>query len=141
VTGLAHGPGRERGSLSLEAVLLMPVVTAFFLFAVAAGIREQDQGTFDLAVQAAARAASLDRNPGDAVNAATTAADTVLQSEDLQCSNLQVAPPVRQAGAYDDYLKVSASCDLSLDIGLPFPIRTTVTSDFASVVDTYRGQG
>jgi Flp pilus assembly protein TadG len=133
--------GRDRGSLSLEAVLLMPVVTAFFLFAFAAGIREQDQGTFDLAVQAAARAASLDRNPGDAVNAATAAADTVLQSEKLQCSNLQVAPPVLRTGTYDNYLTVSARCDLSLDLGLPFPITTTVTSDFASVVDSHRGQG
>lgn len=138
--GLRGLTAAERGSLSLEAVLLMPVVSAFFLFAFAVGIKEQDQGVFDSAVQAAARTASLQRNPSQAAKVARATAVDVIQNGALQCTSLNIKAALTN-GPYNEFVHVWASCGLNLASGLPFAFPVTVHSDFLSVVDTYRGQG
>jgi Flp pilus assembly protein TadG len=61
---------RERGSMSVEIVILAPVLIAFVLLVVAGGRLVARQGDVDSAARDAARAASIERAAGSAVTVA-----------------------------------------------------------------------
>jgi Flp pilus assembly protein TadG len=138
----------EAGSLSLETVIVLPVILAFFAFVIAVGTLQDDRGTMDAAVQAAARSGSLTRDNGAVSKNASAAADVVFTQEGLsQCTGTvgviangvgaaSPQPPAR----YYNVVEAKGTCTVQIDFGL-VSLREQLNSDFTSVVDTYRGQG
>lgn len=141
-------PGRshpDRGSVAVEAAILAPAVVVFVLLAIAAGRMQTAGGTVDAAARAAARTASITREPGAVDSAARAAADDVLRQDGVSCQQLRVdiergtlgtpAGPVAT-------IRVRVGCTIGLrDLVVPgLPGTKTLTGDFTSVVDRYRGQ-
>lgn len=69
---------RERGSMSVEVVLLMPILVMFTLLVVAGGRYVSVRGDVDAAARDAARAASFERNYADANASASQVATSAL---------------------------------------------------------------
>ncbi|RAG80823.1 hypothetical protein DN069_36055 [Streptacidiphilus pinicola] len=139
----------EAGSLSVETVVVLPVVLAFFGFVIAVGTLQDDRGTMAAAVQAAARSGSLTRDPAKVGDNMTAAADVVLKQGGLsQCvgsvglvgvNGVAAAPP-RPPASYYNVVEAAGTCTVRIDFGL-LSLNEPVRGDFTSVVDTYRGKG
>jgi Flp pilus assembly protein TadG len=136
-------PGRDRGSLSLETAILTPVLLLALLLVVAAGRRYLAGNAVDDAAREAARAASLERDPGAARTQGLQAANQALADQNLHCTSLAVDVPTAAftttlgtAGS----VTVSVDCTVDLsDLTLPgVPGTVTVHSSFTSPVDPYR---
>jgi len=136
---------RDRGSASLETVVLAPPLLLLIGLA-AVGMRVQDaKSAIEAAAYDAARAASISRTTGTAQSRASTAADIALSQGGLRCANLSVsvntaefARPVGQpANVY-----VTVTCDVILaDLGVPgLPGTRRLTATFTSPLDLYRGR-
>ncbi|MEV4975987.1 TadE/TadG family type IV pilus assembly protein [Streptomyces scopuliridis] len=142
---LARGPGRDRGSYSLETAVLAPVMIALLLLMIAFGRVTDADGAVDSAARAAARAASLERDATSAQAEAQTAATRSLQGEGITCRTSSVV--VDTAGYALDIgveanvtATIACTADLS-DIGLPgLPGSKTLTASWTSPIDTYRGR-
>ncbi|MEV4555401.1 TadE/TadG family type IV pilus assembly protein [Kitasatospora sp. NPDC049285] len=136
----------ERGSLAIEAAVVVPVVLAFVLMAVAAGRIQTTGAVVDAAARSAARAASLARTPEGAQQAAATAAAGVLDSREVHCAAEPVGPPeygtLDAPGGQLVTVTVTVSCTVPLSDLLHLggaPGHKTLTGRFTSVVDRYRG--
>lgn len=91
MTWFTHLPTRlqrdpERGSVSLEAAVLIPGIVLLVMLMVFAGRVTAAKSGVANAAYAAARAASLERSPGSARSAATSAAAEVLGQQSLRCT-------------------------------------------------------
>ncbi|WP_194920126.1 TadE/TadG family type IV pilus assembly protein [Catenulispora rubra] len=131
---------RERGSATVELILLTPVFIAFLLLVVGTGRLVDAKLQVDQAVHAAARAASLALTPSAADNAANAAAAQSLSGAGITCSPMNLSTDVGSL-APGGTARVTLSCTVSLsDVsGLgAFPGHRTITASFSSVVDTYR---
>lgn len=138
---LAHP---ERGSgPAVSAAILMPVF-ALVLLAVAAGGRVSNAGdATDQAARAAARIASIHRDPNLADAAATDAARTALASEGLSCGAVTVSVDtagLRAPLGQPSTVTATVSCQVALDeLAFPgIPGDRTVTATFTSPVDPNR---
>ncbi|MFE9121428.1 TadE/TadG family type IV pilus assembly protein [Streptomyces sp. NPDC007172] len=133
----------DRGALSLEAVILFPVLILVLLLVVAFGRIGSADNAVDSAARNAARAASLERSGGSARTAGQQVARSVLSKQGLQCTSTAVSVSV---GGFSAPLGEPASttatvtCTVRLsDIGLPgLPGSKTLTSSFTSSIDSYR---
>ena len=79
--GAAKKPGRDRGSMSVEMVLLTPAFVVLMLFLVGVGRVVEAQGQADGAARDAARAASVQRYSVQVGGAVTQAADQDLNPQ------------------------------------------------------------
>ena len=134
-------PGqRDRGSAAIEMVLLTPLLMLFLFLIVAAGRLVQARLEVDSAAQQAARAASLARDPASAAAAATATAQAALASQHITCDPMSVTPDLSDFTP-GGQVTVQLSCTVSL-AGLALLHlggAETLTSTFASPIDTYRG--
>lgn len=133
----------ERGAAATELALLTPVFILLLLLVVALGRVVDARIQVDDAAHAAARAASLAATPGQAQQAAADAASQALSGDGITCSPMSVAANVG-AMTPGSTARVTITCTVGLgDVsGLRvLPGRETVTSSFASVIDTYRSTG
>ena len=73
----------ERGSVSVELALLAPALLLLLSFAVVAGRSQVAEGAVAEAARAAAREASLSRDPAIATASATAQAERTLAAQDL----------------------------------------------------------
>ena len=126
----------ERGSMSVEMIVLVPVLLLIVMIAVAGGRLVSAEGMVQAAARDAARAASIERSAGEADAAARrslAAADTA----DAQCSGGVDVGGFGRGGT----VTATVSCRVELsDLGLVFlPGATTVTASFTAPVDTWRG--
>jgi Flp pilus assembly protein TadG len=132
----------DRGSASVELVLVTPVVVALLLFVVFVGRVAQSRADVERAARDAARAASIARTSEAARTQGETAARATLASGGVACQRLDVAIDVAQfrAGGTVD---ATVTCTIGLgDLALlGVPGSRTVTSTFSEPVDTYRGIG
>ena len=124
----------ERGSMSVEMIVLVPVLLLIVMIAVAGGRLVSAEGMVQAAARDAARAASIERSAGEADAAARrslAAADTA----NAQCSGGV------DVGGFGRGGTVSVDCQVELsDLGLVFlPGATTVTASSTAPVDTWRG--
>ncbi|SNT33793.1 TadE/TadG family type IV pilus assembly protein [Actinacidiphila glaucinigra] len=135
----------DRGSESVQAAIVTPLLIAFLCLAIAAGRLAVSGGKADAAAEAAARAASLERTQLGAESAAADAVTRSLEDQGVRCSSTDVdvdtsglAVPVGQVG----YVTVTVRCTVDLsDLLLPgTPGTTTLTSSFTSVVDAFRAR-
>jgi Flp pilus assembly protein TadG len=134
----AHFSRSVRGSLTVELVVLTPVVALFVLVALAFGryslAREQVVG----GARAAADAAAVAASPSQAQQAATAAALPVLQS-----SHSCIDPSVTVDSASfapGAIVRVSVSCHVQFsDLAVPgFPGSATLQATQAAPIDPYR---
>ena len=128
--------GSERGTMSIEVVILVPVLLLITMVAVAGGRIVSAQGMVEAASRDAARAASMERSVG----AANTAANQSLSRADTANANCSAGVDVggfRRGGT----VRVSVSCHVKLsDLGLIFlPGTTVVRAESSAPVDQWRG--
>ncbi len=128
--------GSERGTMSIEMVVLVPVLLLITMVAVAGGRIVSAQGMVEAASRDAARAASMERSVG----AASTAANQSLSQADTANASCSAGIDVggfRRGGA----VTVSVSCRVKLsDLGLVFlPGTTVVKAESSAPVDQWRG--
>lgn len=128
--------GGERGSMSVEMIVLVPVLLLIVMIAVAGGRLVSAEGMVQAAARDAARAASIERSAGEADAAARrslAAADTA----NAQCSGGVDVGGFGRGGT----VTATVSCRVELsDLGLVFlPGATTVTASSTAPVDTWRG--
>lgn len=131
---------RDRGSASLELVLITPVLLVLLLFVVMGGRYAQARADVDSAARDAARAGSLERSAVAATAAAEGAAARRLADRDVVCTDLDVQLDVtnfRPGG--DVEATVNCTVDLSDLTGLGVPSSVSFESDFREPVDVFRG--
>lgn len=129
----------QRGSMSLEMVLLTPALVACILV-IAAGARYVDaRGQTSSAAFAAARAASLTSDAATGAAAGRRAAQRSLRDRGLACVRLAVRI---DAGAFrpGGHLRATVTCqtDLSDLSGFGLPGHKTFTSTAVVPVENHR---
>ena len=132
---------QDRGSIAIEAAILVPAILLFLLLVIAAGRAETAKGVVAAAARDAARSASLTRTQDAATAAAENSAETTLDQEGVACRGRQAQVDYQpstpdQAGS----VQVTVVCVVPLgDLAVPgLPGTVTMTSTFTSVLDLYR---
>ena len=129
-------PGGERGTMSVEMIVLVPVLLLIVMIAVAGDRLVSTESMVQAASRDAARAASLERSSAAAsaaANASLAAADTA----DADCSSTTNVGSFGRGGV----VRVTVNCRVELaDLGLVFlPGTTVVSATSTAPVDTWRG--
>jgi Flp pilus assembly protein TadG len=134
---IAAGP--DAGGLSLELVILTPLLLALVLLIIGFGRVEHARQEVTGAAGAAARAATLTRSPGQAAAAARSQADTSLADAGVSCSSHSVS--VNTAGfGPGGQVSVRVSCTASLSdlVIAGFPGHYTLHGQATSPIGRYR---
>ncbi|CAM3067335.1 TadE/TadG family type IV pilus assembly protein [Actinomyces slackii] len=126
----------EAGTMSVEMIVMVPVLLLIILVAVAGGRLVSAEGMVQAASRDAARAASMERSSfaaSAAANASLAQADTA----GAACSSTTNVGSFGRGGR----VEVTVRCRVTLaDLGLVFlPGATTVTARSTAPVDTWRG--
>ncbi|CAL9377711.1 hypothetical protein SUDANB121_00999 [Nocardiopsis dassonvillei] len=132
---------RDRGSASVELALLAPALLTFAMLMVFAGRVVDARATVGEVAHAAARAASLERSPGEAAAAATSIAAAALQEQGLACSDHTTTVDhggLTAGGAVS--VTVRCTVDFSDLFGVAFPGSQSIEGGATVAVDTFRGQ-
>lgn len=134
--------GERGGSASVETAILTVGVGLLIALAIAGGRLVSAESAADHAAQAAARIATLHRDPAIATAAAEAAARESLAAQRLRCSALAVALDARGfARPLGTPSTVTATVRCTVDwsdIGLPVSGEHTVESRFTSAIDQWR---
>jgi len=133
---------RDEGSAAAELVLITPLLIVILLLIVAAGRLVDARLQVDSAAMQAARAASLARDPAAAAAQADATARAALASEHITCDPAAVSPDTT-AFRPGGQVTVQVTCTVSL-AGLSLLHiggAETLTSQFTSPIDVYRGTG
>lgn len=135
----------ERGSVTLEAVILIPAFLLFVALVIAAGrVAVARQGVQTAAAEAA-RQASIARTAEQANTKAQAGALQTLADQQLRCLSSSVvtdtsgfAAPVGTPAS----VSATVTCEVDLaGIAIPgLPGSLTITASFQSPLDTYRGR-
>jgi Flp pilus assembly protein TadG len=141
-----HGhAGSDRGSATVELVLVAPALLALLGLTVLAGRVVLAGGTVEQVAAAGARAASLARSPAEARTAAESAVRRATGEQHLQCQAITVtvdttgfATPLGQPAS----VAVEVSCQVRLaDLTIPgAPGSRTVSARAVSPLDPFRGR-
>lgn len=150
--GVGRGVGRDTaarqdaGAVPVEAALLLPVVLAFVLIVIAAGRVQSTGAVVDSAARAGARAASL-AGEASARDAAENAVRDLLGRREVHCTHDPTTGvgfgTVPSPGGGLDTVTVRVSCTVPLSdlLGVNgLGGQKTMTGEFTSVVDRYRGE-
>lgn len=129
----------EAGSLTVEAVVLVPVVVLFALVSLALGRVEMAKEQVVAAARAGVEAASVMPDPASAGAAASAAAVPAVFGRAHSCAKLSVSTHTSDfvpGGA----VSVTVSCRVSLaDLLLPgLPGSTVITASESAPIDPYR---
>lgn len=134
------GADEEAGSMSLELVLVTPILLLLLMLVVMGGRYAQARADVDAAARDAARAASNARAVVGAQVAGRDAARASLREGGVTCRRLDVAV---DASAFVPGGLVTATVSCSVDLGdltgLRVPASRVFSSTFSEPVDTYRG--
>lgn len=133
----------ERGSATLELVIVIPGTLLVLMALVMAGRLALAHQAVQSAAFDAARAASIERNAGAANGAARKVADFALASNGLGCVSRTVTINTNGFAASvgtDGVVEASVTCVVNLsDLSLPgVPGTVTVTQEGVSPIDRYR---
>jgi Flp pilus assembly protein TadG len=130
--------GTDTGTLTVELVLLTPVVFALLAFVVGLGRSADAHGRLIGAARDAARAASLSRTPSAAQAAARDTALADLHGAGLECRSPQVSTDTsRFRPGGDVTVTVHCALDLSALVVSGLPGRTTLTVRATAPLDSY----
>lgn len=136
---------RDRGSATLELVLLVPALVIMLGLLVGGGRLWFARTTVNEAAQSAARAASLARTSAEAVLDGTDAGRASLSTAGLDCGNQVVSI---HAGAFATAVGTPGTITSSVTCAVPFgdvflpgmPGSITLTGSGTSALDTYRSR-
>lgn len=129
----------ETGGVTVELVLLTPLLIVLLLFVVALGRLAGARLDVDGAAAQAARAASIARDPATGTNLARQTATTALGSDHVTCARLAVSTDTADFEPGGQVVvTVTCTVDLAALSGLRLPASESITSRATSVVDTYR---
>lgn len=131
----------ERGTMTVELVLFVPVLFALLAFLVGLGRAADARGRLTGAVRDAARAASLAPTPTAAAQAAQDTALANLSGAGLECRDPQVSTDTASFTP-GGTVRVTIRCglDLSALVVSGLPGSTTLTADATAPLDTYSAQ-
>lgn len=138
-------PDHERGSATIETIIIVPALMLFIALIVAAGRVQLAHQSVDAAAAEAARAASISRTASEAQTRATASGNQSLANQGLKCATTSVtvdtsgfAVPVGTPAT----VSATISCVVALDdVALPgLPGTITVEATVRSPLDTYRGR-
>lgn len=136
---------RERGSASIEAVIVLPAFLLFVSLIIAAGRVQLAHQSVDAAAAEAARAASIARTPHEAQAHATASGQQALANQGLACTRTEVvvdtsgfAVPVGIPAA----VSATVVCEVDLaGVAIPgLPGTITIIGTMQSPLDTFRGR-
>lgn len=129
---------RERGSITVELVILTPIVGLLLASVVLVGRVQTARADVEGAARSAARELSIARSPASAVPAATNAAHTTLEVGSPACRTMGFTPTITAST-----VTVTVSCliDLRAASVLPVPASMTVSATTTEVIDTHREAG
>jgi Flp pilus assembly protein TadG len=130
----------ERGSTSVELVLLTPVLVGLLLLTVAFGRVQNARADIEAASRTAARAASLERSAPAATFAGEQAAAAELDASGYDCTSQRI--DVDTSGfAPDALVTVTVACtvDLADVTGMGIPTSRTLVAQFSEPLDRFRG--
>jgi len=136
-------PSSDRGSATVELVILAPTLLLFLLLAIYAGRVAMARQSVHAAAADAARTASIARTQTAAAGNARAAADATLAAEGLRCLDTQVdldtaafAAPIGTPGT----VAATVTCTVDLtDLTVPgVPGSRRLTATVTSPLDTYR---
>ncbi|WP_298891665.1 TadE/TadG family type IV pilus assembly protein [uncultured Serinicoccus sp.] len=135
----------ERGSATLEIVVLAPVLLLFVVLVIFAGRWALAQQAVQAAASEAARAASIARSPGEANTSAAGAASASLTNQAVRCGTQSVAVDTAAFGLPEGTpgtVAATVTCVVDMsDLGMPgVPGSRTLTSTMTSPLDTYRNR-
>ena len=131
--------GGERGSATVELVILTPLLILLLLFVVALGRLAGARIDVDGVAAQAARAASIARSPQAATSNAQQTAASVLSSQHITCAHLAVTVDTTDFTPGGSVaVTVSCAVDLADLTGLHLPMTETVANRAVSPIDTYR---
>ena len=138
-------PRGERGSVTLEAVILIPAFLLFVALVIAAGRVALARQGVQTAAAEAARQASIARTAGEATAKAQAGAQQTLADQQLQCLSSSVVTDTSGfAAPVGTPASVSATVTCQVDLagvaipGLPGSLN--ITASFQSPLDTFRGR-
>jgi len=133
-------PRGESGSVSIELVLLTPVLVGLLLLVVAFGRIQNARADVEAAARAAARAASTTRDATSARVAGERAAFMEFDGGRFRCETLAFDIDTSTFAA-DAAVTATVSCDVSLgDVsGMGIPGHHTITASFTEPLDRFRG--
>lgn len=145
ITASAPRQRDERGSASVELVILVPALVLVLGLLVAGGRLWFARATVVEAAESAARAASLERSAGEARQAGHRAAARTLATDGLSCGDDSVSV---DAGAFGVPVGTPATVTATVACRVPFadlsipgmPGSITVRSQGAAALDTYRAR-
>jgi Flp pilus assembly protein TadG len=129
----------KEGSMTVELVVLTPVIVLFALMAVAMGryetVREQMIG----AARAAAEASSVATSAGEAQSTASSAAMQSLEGVSQSCEGLQISTDTNDFTPGGS-VKVSVTCEVSFaDLLVPgMPGSMVIRAVESAPIDPYR---
>ena len=133
---------RDRGSATLELVLLTPALVMLLLLVVAGGRIVEARGQVDGTAREAARAASIARTSSEATTAATQIAQARLASAGLTCQSLTVdTNTARFQPGGSVTTTITCTVDLSDLVALTIPGSRTLTASATEPIDVYRRTG
>ncbi|MFB7896025.1 TadE/TadG family type IV pilus assembly protein [Streptomyces xiamenensis] len=134
--------GRDRGSYTLETVIIAPCLFLLAGMIVAWGMAGRADGAVDRAAQAAARAASMAETAEQAQQDGRRAAMAVLDSHARECTGASVSVdtsgfslPVGEPAA----VTATVSCTVPLsEVTVPgVPGSRSLSGEFVSALDVY----
>lgn len=134
---------RERGSISVELVLVAPVLVAVILLLVAGGRLSIASTSLETVAAAAARDASLAPSTADVENLASESAARSLEQMDIPCQSTEVGVDVAAFAGSDvefDSVTVTVTCIVDLaDVALPGLVGSrALVATASSPIDPYR---
>lgn len=129
----------QRGTATVELVILAPVAFALLAFIVGLGRSADARGRLTGAARDAARAASLTSTPHAATVAAHDTALTDLAGAGLECASPQVMTDTNQFHP-GGLVRVTIRCTLDLSnlVVSGLPGSSTLTAHATVPLDTYR---
>lgn len=130
----------ERGSGSVELVLLAPVVIAAALLMVLAGRQVSAQMTVNAIAHAAARDASLHHDPAAAYEAAAATAATGLAGRGLSCVRHRIALDLDQMRPGGTITATLSCTTATTDLTGVGGVAREITGSAAVPIDRYRGE-
>jgi hypothetical protein len=137
---MIHRLPDQRGSASLELVLVTPALVALLLLVVAGGRVVQARGDVDAVARDAARAASIARSPGEAATRAEAMVRERVGEGVVQCRQPAVVTDTaefRPGGVVD--VSITCQVDLASVSLLGISATQSVAATASEVIDDRRG--
>ena len=130
---------RDRGSVTTEMVLVVPIAIALLCLVALVGRTTTTRQILDGAARDASRAASQQRDPTSARRAALDSATSTITQSGLRCASTRIELDTDRF-APGGQVTAHVACEVNLrDLGLlALPGSRRVAANATSVLDTYR---